>query len=404
MNTSNEAGFDYVQSIPKSDFTLQDEIMSRYRFVDLGRIQSYNEDGSVNILSPYFLEGHPVTYRNVEVLYIGTKAGCISYNAEGSLCLLLKPYTCIPDTTSMEILAEAGKFSNKGMKAIPISNGRETSLKTLFDGFGNFKLSGNGVSVEIKQDTVTLSAGDVSYTFNNEGDISKCLCAGQLFIEHNHDGTSRVLRYDNNGKAQYMLKVEASGQYTVKRNATKAFEDSDYDDLDAFEDWMWVETYNTDGSVSKILQQDSSTPLYTHGVASSGSVTDTFASGKTYTLNVGDDVSITVDDKSVSITIGSDISISADSTSKGLNIQTSGPISLTTTGNTGTIDIEANKDLTIKTTGSDSSITVEPAKDLDINVESGDVTVKATNITAKCTKFTVADSLTGETKALEVTP
>ena len=99
----------------------------------------YNADGTVNVLSPYFMEGAPVSYEHVELLYIGTNAGCIAFNPEGCLCLLLKPYACIPDTTSMQIDNRESPHSNAGMKAIPITNGRQTALKTMFDGYGNFK-------------------------------------------------------------------------------------------------------------------------------------------------------------------------------------------------------------------------------------------------------------------------
>lgn len=67
------------------------------------------------------------------------------------------------------------------------------------------------------------------------------------------------------------------------------------------------------------------------------------------------------------------------------------------------IELLTNKDNEITVKNGKATIKID--KDGTVSVESDkDVTVKATNITAKCTKFTVADNLTGETKALEVTP
>lgn len=275
------------------------------------------------------MEGAPVTYEHVELLYIGTNAGCISFNPEGCLCLLLKPYSCIPDTTTMEIDNRESPHSNAGMKAIPVTNGRQTALTAMFDGFGNFKMDGDGVSINMSPSITTLTMGNASMTFSNEGEVCKCLCNGQLFVTHSEDGTTRILRYDTSNIAQYMMKVEANGSYVVKRNATKAFSDTDYDDLDAFTDWRWIETYNTDGSVSKVLQQDADTPLLTHSVDATGNVTETLSkdSGMKYTLNVGDNVSIVIDGsaKSIAIKTGSVTNTQKDTA---WSINVNGPITI----------------------------------------------------------------------------
>ena len=319
----------FLQNILKGQNVQQSEVLSRYHLIDLGCIQGYNTDGTVNVLSPYFMEGAPVAYEHVELLYIGTNAGCISFNPEGCLCLLLKPYSCIPDTTTMEIDNRESPHSNAGMKAIPVTNGRQTTLTTMFDGFGNFKMDGDGVSINMSPSITTLTMGNASMTFSNEGEVCKCLCNGQLFVTHSGDGTTRILRYDTNNIAQYMMKVEANGSYVIKRNATKAFSDADYDDLDAFTDWRWVETYNTDGSVSKVLQQDADTPLLTHSVDATGSVTETLSkdSGMKYTLNVGENVSIVIDGsaKSIAIKTGSVTNTQKDTA---WSISVNGPITI----------------------------------------------------------------------------
>lgn len=322
----------FLQNNIKGELATQDEVLARYHLIDLGCVQGYNPDGTVNVLSPYFMEGQPVVYNNVEVVYIGTNAGCISYNVEGALCLLLKPYSCIPNTSSMEIDVSASPHSNKGMKALPITSGQNTSLKTLFDGMGNFNIQGNGISVKISPSTTELTNGGASVTFDNEGNVFKCLCKGQLYINYNNDGTKRVLRYDTNGIAQYMMLVNADGSYTVKRNATKAFEDTDYDDLDSFTDWLWIETYNVDGSLSKVLQKDADTPLLTHSVDAEGNITTSLSadSGKTFTLNVGDDVSVTIDGeaKSIKFVTGE---VTEERKDGGWSISVNGPITLEST-------------------------------------------------------------------------
>ena len=190
-------------------------------------------------------------------------------------------------------------------------------------------MDGDGVSINMSPSITTLTMGNASMTFSNEGEVCKCLCNGQLFVTHSEDGTTRILRYDTSNIAQYMMKVEANGSYVVKRNATKAFSDTDYDDLDAFTDWRWIETYNTDGSISKVLQQDADTPLLTHSVDATGNVTETLSkdSGMKYTLNVGDNVSIVIDGsaKSIAIKTGSVTNTQKDTA---WSINVNGPITI----------------------------------------------------------------------------
>lgn len=130
-----------------------------------------------------------------------------------------------------------------------------------------------------------------------------------------------------------MMKVESDGSYVIKHNATKAFEDADYEDLDSFEDWMWIEQFNIDGSRLTTLQKDASTPLLTREITADGNVTDTLSkdSGQVYTLNVGDDVSIVVDGsaKSITFTTGQ---VSEERKDGGWTLSVNGPISIEGTG------------------------------------------------------------------------
>lgn len=323
-----------LSNVIKGFSSYQTEELSMYHLIDLGIIQGYNDDGSVNVLALYLdTNKQPVTFERVEVLYPGTNTGAITYNAEGSLCLLLKMKVSIPNTQTMEIDTTASPYGSSCIKAIPVTRGSQTAMKSGFDGFGNFSIQGDGCNLNITKKGVTLSSGGSSVAFSVDTGLSKCLCNGQLFIDYNKDGSKRVLRYDTAGVAQYMLKVEADGSYTIKHNATKAFEDTDYDDLDAFTDWMWIEQYNVDGSRLTTLQKDADTPLLTREIAANGSVTDTLTkdSGMSYTLKVGEDVSITIDGskKSIAFTTGE---VTEERKDGGWSLQVNGPITIEGTG------------------------------------------------------------------------
>lgn len=323
-----------LSNVIKGFSSYQTEELSMYHLIDLGIIQGYNGDGSVNVLALYLdTNKQPVTFERVEVLYPGTNTGAITYNAEGSLCLLLKMKVSIPNTQTMEIDTVSSPYGSSCIKAIPVTRGSQTAMKSGFDGFGNFSIQGDGCSLNITKKGVTLSSGGSSVAFSVDTGLSKCLCNGQLFIDYNKDGSKRVLRYDTAGVAQYMLKVEADGSYTIKHNATKAFEDTDYDDLDAFTDWMWIEQYNVDGSRLTTLQKDADTPLLTREITADGNVTDTLTkdSGMSYTLHVGKDVSIAIDGskKSITFTTGE---VTEERKDGGWSLQVNGPINIEGTG------------------------------------------------------------------------
>lgn len=323
-----------LSNVIKGFSSYQTEELSMYHLIDLGIIQGYNDDGSVNVLALYLdTNKQPVTFERVEVLYPGTNTGAITYNAEGSLCLLLKMKVSIPNTQTMEIDTTASPYGSSCIKAIPVTRGSQTAMKSGFDGFGNFSIQGDGCNLNITKKGVTLSSGGSSVAFSIDTGLSKCLCNGQLFIDYNKDSSKRVLRYDTAGVAQYMLKVEADGSYTIKHNATKAFEDTDYDDLDAFTDWMWIEQYNVDGSRLTTLQKDADTPLLTREITADGNVTDTLTkdSGMLYTLKVGEDVSITIDGskKSITFTTGE---VTEERKDGGWSLQVNGPITIEGTG------------------------------------------------------------------------
>lgn len=328
--TSEEA----LNNVIKGFSSYQTEELSMYHLIDLGIIQGYNADGSANVLALYLDSNRqPVTFERVEVLYPGTNTGAITYNAEGSLCLVLKMKVSIPDTQSMKINTTASPYGGDCIKVIPVTRGSQTALKAGFDGFGNFSVQGDGVNLNITKKGATLSSGGSSVVFSVSTGLSKCLCNGQLFVDNNIDGTKRVLRYDTSGIAQYMMKVEADGSYVIKHNATKAFEEADYDDLDSFTDWMWIECYNVDGSRVSTLQKDADTPLLTREITPEGNVTDTLTkdSGMLYTLNVGEDVSITVDgsNKSIAFTTGE---VTEERKDGGWSLSVNGPITIEGTG------------------------------------------------------------------------
>lgn len=330
MTNSTEA----LNNVIKGFSAYQTEELSMYHLIDLGIIQGYNADGSVNVLALYLdSNGQQVTFERVEVLYPGVNTGAITYNVEGALCLLLKMKVSIPDTQTMEINTTASPYGGDCIKAIPVTRGSQTILKSGFDGFGNFSIQSDGCSINITKKGVTLSSGGSSIDFSVDTGLSRCLCNGQLFVDYNIDGTKRVLRYDTGGVAQYMLKVEADGSYAIKHNATKAFAEADYDDLDAFTDWLWVEQFNVDGSRISTFQKDADTPLLTREITVEGNVTDTLTadSGMLYTLNVGDDVSIAIDGsaKSITFTTGEVVEERKDG---GWSLSVNGPITIEGTG------------------------------------------------------------------------
>ena len=311
--------FDYselfLQNIVKGDDAYQNDILSKQHIVDLGVIQSYSPDGTANVLMLYFNQGQPVVFKGVEVLFIGTNTGAVTYNPEGSLCLLFKPTTCIPNTQDMKIDFAATASSNAGMKAIPITNGVNCSLNTGFDGPGNFFIKGEQVGVNITPTSVNMSFKGNTISLTSDGLFSTCMCNGKLFINHKDDGTSQYLRFDNDNKASQYVSIQADGSFTVKEGATASFSDSDYDDLDSFTKWLWVKTYNRDGSRSFVLGDGDGNAKLSLSIDTDGQVSlvkgnvnvDITESDNKQTISItGNNTSITIDgDGVIAINAGS---------------------------------------------------------------------------------------------------
>lgn len=319
----------FIQEIVKGQGIQDANVQKHFQLIDLGFIQGYNPNGTVNVLSLYLNNGEKVIYQNAEVLYLGTREGAFTCCADGGLCLVLNPRTSMPTVDSGLINAGAEPYSFDSIKVIPVSTGIGTRLSTGFDHVGDFRISGDGGGIRVSPTSTMLTFGNSHFTLNNDGTLGTSLCSGLFNIFTDESGVLRALKYDADRIPQLMISVSQDGSYTIKKNATEAFADTDYDDLDSFNKWLWVEQYNVDGSFVKTLQQDESTPLLQHEVASDGSVTDTLTtdSGMKYALNVGDDVSIVVDGsaKSITFTTGD---VTEERKDGGWSINVNGPITL----------------------------------------------------------------------------
>ncbi len=316
--------FDYselfLQNVIKGDAAYQNDVLSKQHIVDLGIIQSYSPDGTANVLMLYFNQGQPVIFKGVEVLFVGTNTGAVTYNPEGCLCLLFKPVTCIPSTKDMKIDFTATASSNTGMKAIPITNGTQCSLNTGFDGPGNFFIKGDKVGVNITPTSVNLSFKGNTVSLTSEGMFSTCMCNGKLFINHNDDGTSQYLRFDSNNKASQYVSIKADGSFIIKEGATEEFSDSDYDNLDAFTKWLWVKTYNRDGSRSFVLGDGDGNNKLSLSIDSDGQVSLEKGAVSVGITESDNKQTISIIGNNTSITIGDDGVITIDAGLNDVNV------------------------------------------------------------------------------------
>lgn len=317
------------EQLSKSVFDDNRIAFSKYQVCELGVITGLN-GRFAEVTTFRYIKNTPVRYSNVEVLYFGCSSGAITGSLDGALCLLVIPFTALSDTSQNKVYYSGMPYDTAGMKAIPLSNGVGTTLQVGFDESGNFDINGDKISTTWEEGLFSMSFGNSNITLSGDG---TCTYIEGNSYRHSWDGSkTRDIYFDSEGKASKMITYMDDGSYTVKKNATAAFEQSDYADLDAFDKWLWVEQYNADGSLSKVLQQDADTPLLTREVAADGSVTDTLSpdSGMVYTLNVGEDVSIVVDGtaKSITFTTGDTTEEKKDG---GWSITVNGPITLEST-------------------------------------------------------------------------
>lgn len=158
--------------------------LGAFTLIDVGSIDFVDGEGRAQITSCRFTQGEHLIYRNVEVVYPGNARGAYKTLASGSACLIFIPYTCMPNVGNKEFRPGAAPYCRDGIKAMPISNGQDLSVNTLFDDAGEFGINSENWSLLFGDQVIELTQDSVL-------SVSKGI-GGELYLSYNPKNGSKL--------------------------------------------------------------------------------------------------------------------------------------------------------------------------------------------------------------------
>lgn len=277
--------------------------------LDIGVIDVINENGRAHVTSSTFIKNHPIVYEDAEIIYPGNVNGSYATDCTGTACLIFIPKSCMPDTANLKLYIGSTSYNRSGVKIMPIGNGANNTVQTVFSNGGEYNIVGKIYSVQFTGSDVTFQ--------RNDGRTSLTVdCEGQVYLSY----------HTNNGT--YLINIE-DGHITSSW-------------LSKDKDRKWEDAFNEDGSRSLTLVNTSDTdnPLCSIAIDKDGNVN---INGASINLNGDDKSFVTYDELKTAM----DKLWAALTTTP---IIGNGSPQSTWTGITG-IDISASKTTTIKTGG-----------------------------------------------------
>lgn len=235
--------------------------------VDIGTVTEVSADGNnVSIETFRTLEGMPVTYNNVEVLY---PAG-VHMALGNALVLVVVPCACVPDTQDGVQAEGAYPYDGRGMKAIPIANNSIASTELL--------ISNNKDSFELSNDAYSFNflKNAISLITNNEIKVEVTQDAilvqwkNSLSFVVNDSGVSEVF-YDGNGKTTKLVSHLFDGTETTYIGSAAKLTVQQLIDPSTYTNWKWIKIEKADGSISYV-QYNGSTELNKIEIDTSGNL------------------------------------------------------------------------------------------------------------------------------------
>lgn len=219
--------------------------------LDIGVIDVINENGRAHVTSSTFIKNHPVVYEDAEIIYPGNVNGSYATDCTGTACLIFIPKSCMPDTANLKLYIGSTSYNRSGVKVMPIGNGANNTVQTVFSNGGEYNIVGQIYSVQ-------FTGADVTFQ-RNDGRTSLTVdCEGQVYLSY----------HTNNGT--YLINIE-DGHITSSW-------------LSKEKDVEWIDSLNSDGSRSFTQinpQQQSDNVLFSFSVAADGTVSFTTAQGLT---------------------------------------------------------------------------------------------------------------------------
>ena len=141
--------------------------------VDVGIIVEVDVNGRATVSLSKVKDGTSILLQDIEVISFGNNNGGFTVNGAGCPCLIFAPRTTMPNLKEGKVDWGAPAFSKGGIKALPISNGRDLIVNACFSSDGTFNIITDTYSLSFNKDLIstTVQSG-LSTQINNAGEIS----------------------------------------------------------------------------------------------------------------------------------------------------------------------------------------------------------------------------------------
>lgn len=235
--------------------------------VDIGIVTEVSPDGNnVSVEAFRTLEGMPITYNNIEVLY---PAG-VHMSLGNALVLIVVPCACVPNTQDGVQVDGAYPYDGRGMKAIPIANNSAASTELFVsNNKDSFVLSNDAYSFNFLKNAISLiTNNEIKVEVTQDAILVQWKNSLSFAISDN--GVSEVF-YDANGKTTKLVSHLFDGtEVTYIGSAAKLTVQQLIDPSD-YTDWKWIKTEKADGTISYV-QYNGSTEINKINVDTSGNL------------------------------------------------------------------------------------------------------------------------------------
>lgn len=214
-------------------------ILDSVIILDIGTIEYVSPEGRATAVSSSFIDNKPITYADAEVIYPGNNYGCHQAACPGMACLIFLPKSCMPNVSNLKLRVGATSYNRDGVKVMPIGNGSNNNVSTVFSEGGNLSIIGQEYSIVYGADSVTFQREDGATALTIDG-------TGQMYLSRNtNTGTLNI-------------NIEDTG-------VTKTW-------LSQNRDVLWTDTLNPDGSRSFVQKNPNNDegPLFSMTIGADG--------------------------------------------------------------------------------------------------------------------------------------
>lgn len=240
---------DTLQALFKNDRESFLDMLNSVILLDIGTIDSIDENGRATVSSSTFIDNRPIKYTDAEVIYPGNANGTFASACSGMACLIFLPKSCLPKVSDLKLRVGATSYNRDGVKVMPIGNGAANKVKAYFNGGGDFSILTDTYGVSFSGDTVSFQLNNGKTTLTIDG-------TGQMYVSRQTDTGTLYINIEDTGITKQWLSQN--------------------------KDVLWTDTLNPDGSRTLIQKDNNDTTLASITIAADGTIDVT---GKEINLN-----------------------------------------------------------------------------------------------------------------------